>query len=315
MQFPAIAQIGLCPNDLPQAKNFYTEVFGFKDTLTKLLSGPRVAAVQELEQASVIVNWLIGGPRFLQLEMFQHIVPTPAPLPDDWRVSDYGWSRFGITVWDFDACLARLADRGIALISGPTEILGARRASFRDPFAGIIVEVIEGEAGAAGSDGEVPLPALSHVSVTVENLAIAREFWVGDLGFEEDASFSVDPEREKLWGLPEPVEATGFRVVRNGMALEVMAYANPEPRRFAGRRLCDQGIMNIGVGFRERDALAAMVERLEARGYTKSVPLGPGVITATYFRGPENVSVELFACPKEVEDKIGFVDSGVKSIF
>lgn len=315
MPYPTISQIGLCANDLPQAKSFYMEVLGFKDARAKLLCGPRVAAVQELgSNASLVLNWLIGRRKFVQLEMFQHVLPPQRPLPSGWRVSDIGWGRFGVLLGDFDACLSRLAERGVALIAGPLEIQGRRRASFRDPFAGIVVELIEDTDARPDSNAILP-PALANVAVSVSDLEAARKFWLDDIGLPENPDFVIDVDREKLWGLGENADASGFCVTLDKMSIEVVSYRTPNPRVYEDRLLSDQGIMNVGLGFRDRDSLALAVQRLEERGYAKSVPVGPGPIAATYIRGPEQVSVELFCCPEEFEDRIGFLESTDKPLF
>lgn len=301
-----VSQIALCANDLPAAKSFYMNVFGFEDARAELACGQGFAELQELgSYASMIINWLMGRGKFIQMEMFQHIAPPQKPLPIDWQVSDIGWGRFGISVTDFDACLSRLTEQGVRTLTDPLNIGGQRRFSFRDPYVGAVVEVMEDNAALTG-DPKSCLPALANVALSVRDLDGARKFWIEDLGLTEDTDFTVDLERERLWGLDAP-DVSGFAVKLNGFRIEIMAYHRPAGRVFKNRLLSDQGIMNIGFGFRSRDTLLDFVRRLEERGYKIPEPIGAGPIMATYMRGHDGVSVEAFCCPEDFEERIGFV--------
>ncbi|WP_155059622.1 VOC family protein [Streptomyces blattellae] len=301
-----ISQIALCANDLPAAKSFYMDVFRFEDARSELACGQGVAEVQELgSYASLFINWLTGRQKFAQIEMFQHVAPPQRPLPDDWQVSDIGWGRFGILVTDFDACLSRLAAHGVRTLTDPVELGGQRRFSFRDPYAGIVVEVLEDSAGPA-DDAKSSLPALANVALSVKDLEGARKFWIDDLGLPEDRDFVIDMDRERLWGF-EDADVDGFSVKLNDIRVEIMAYRRPAGRVLDDRLLSDQGIMNIGLGFRDRETLVDFVQRLEKRGYQIPAPIGAEPIFATYMRGHEHVSVEMFSCPEDFEERIGFV--------
>lgn len=309
-----ISQIALCVNDLPAAKSFYVNVFGFEDARGELACGKEVAEVQELgAYASMIINWLMGRGKFIQIEMFQHIVPAQRPLPDDLRIQDIGWGRFGVSVTDFDACLSRLTARGVKTLTSPLEIGGQRRFAFRDPYAGILVEVLE-DSAAPVRDAKGALPALVNVALSVRDLDGARQFWIEDLGFPEDEDFEVDPERERLWGLEAP-DVSGFAVKLHGFRVEIMSYRDPAGRVFEDRKLSDQGMMNIGLGFRDPEMLLAFARRLDERGYKVPEPIGAGQIMATYLRGHEGVSLETFSCPEEIEERIGFVARSDMQLF
>lgn len=309
-----ISQIALCANDLPAAKSFYMNVFGFEDARSELACGKEVAELQELgPYASAVINWLMGRRKFIQIELFQHIVPPQRPLPVDWQVSDIGWGRFGMLVSDFDACLSRLAAQGVRTLTDPLELGGQRRFSFRDPYAGIVVEVIEDSAGQA-SEATASPPALANVALSVRDLDGARKFWIEELGLPEDKDFAVDLERERLWGLDSP-DVSGFAININDFRLEIMAYRRPAGRVFEDRLLSDQGLMNIGLGFRDKDTLLTFVRRLEERGYRIPTPIGAGPLAATYMRGHENVSMEMFSCPEDFEERIGFVPRSDMHLF
>lgn len=309
---PHLSQIGLCSSDLPHTKKFYADLFGFEDAHGDVASGPEIASLQEIgEDSSLLVWWMTGRQKFVQLELFHHFVPAQRPLPADWRVSDIGWSRVGIRVADFDACLARLGEYGAKPIADPVEIGGQRRFAFRDPYVGSVIEVIENADRSAAGD---PRPALANVAVSVSDLNAARKFWIEDLGLPEDADFTVDQERQRLWGL-EGAEASGFSTTLNDIRIEVMSYRDPVGRRFEDRLLSDQGIMNIALAFRDRKPMQQLLDRLQARGYDIPAPIEAGPLAVTYIWGPERISVEMFCTPEEFDSRVGFVPRSDLQLF
>ena len=167
-----LVQIALVSTDLPGSVRLYAEAFGFRNAGGQVSWGSRVQGISP--DARHVMWWLIGRQDFFQLELFQYSRPKSRPLPVDWRPSDLGWTRFGVTVGDFDLCLSALASHAIALIAPPVEKGGRRHAAFRDPFAAVIVEIIE-----AGPD-QTGGPAIAYVTSSVSDLTSAREFY-GDL--------------------------------------------------------------------------------------------------------------------------------------
>lgn len=300
-QLPQLAQIALCSGDLPRLKRFYMHLFGFEDARGETMAGRRIAHVQgrEPEDSSYFVWWLTGRQQLMQFELFQYNDPRQRPLPIDWRVSDIGWSRFGIAVADFDACLARVRESGARPFTDPVEIGGRRRFAFRDPYIGLVHEVIE------DGEGEARLPAIANMAVTVSDLESARKFWIDDLGLPEDPDFVAGEARERLWG-QEGADVSGFCVRLSGMAIEVMAY-RPAGRPIGDRGLYDHGVTNIGLLFRDRDSLHQMIEHLRARGHDVSIPQRPGPIASLYMTGPEQVPVELFCVPEQFDERVGFI--------
>lgn len=299
---PHLAQIALCSGDLPRLKRFFMQVFGFQDARGETMAGTRIAQVQGQtpEDSSYFVWWLVGRQKLVQFELFQYNDPRQRALPVDWRVSDIGWSRLGIQVTDFDACLSRVLESGGRPYTDPMDIGGQRRFAFRDPHIGLVIEVIEDSAAGSGE-----LPAIANVAVSVSDLESARKFWIDDLGLPEDRDFAVDRNRQRLWDM-EGGEVSGFCVRLNGIAVEVMAY-RPAGRPISDVRLCDHGVTNIGLLLRDRASLHGLIEHLQERGNDVSIPQRPGPIASLYMNGPEKVPVELFCVPEEFDERVGFV--------
>ena len=116
---PQIAQIALCTTDMPRSVQLYTEAFGFSEAGGKVLWGQRVAQIQGLgDDAAFTLWWLVGRQDLVQLEFFHHTTPPQRAVADR-APNDLGWSRFGITVPDFEPALERLAGLGITPLSAP----------------------------------------------------------------------------------------------------------------------------------------------------------------------------------------------------
>jgi catechol 2,3-dioxygenase-like lactoylglutathione lyase family enzyme len=313
---PQIVQLGVCSDDLPQTVRMYTEVFGFAEAGGRVLWGDRLSQIQALgdPEARFTMWWLVGRQDLFQLEIFQHARPAQKPLPADWRPSDLGWVRFGIAVPDFDGVLARLQAFGVRTLTEPAERDGLRRACFRDPAFGTIVEVMEdGEALPGGIRPRFYdlVPAVVYAAVSVADLDRARRFFVDTLGLaEEPGDVLHSPESEALWGL-EGASRESFVVRAGDVLLEVVRYDDPPGRpKPDGYLLSDQGIMNAALGFREEAALHETFDRIEAGGYRANVP-APRGFGGTYVNDDQGTSLELLLAPREYDQTLGFVPSPV----
>jgi hypothetical protein len=245
----------------------------------------------------------------VQLELFTHTEPPQRPLPVDWRPSDLGWTRWGLTVPDFDAALGRLGRRGITTITEPVDREGLRRVCFRDPHVGIVVEVME--EGAATPGGIRPrfydlVPAVVYAAVSVPDLEAARRSLIDVAGLVEEAPDTLHvPEHEALWGLPG---ATTKRFVARGgdVSIEVSEYADPVGRAAPERLLSDQGFMNVALGGRERAGAEELLERMRVAGSTINAELMPGKVGGTYLTDPARIPLEVLANTRDWDPNFGF---------
>lgn len=300
---PHLAQVAWAVRDLPRACRFYAEVIGFRRAGGRVLWGPVLGRIQELgTDAAATVWWLVGGQAFVQLEFFQHTLPVGKARSAAWRPCDLGWARVGIGVADLDATLARARSVGHTPLGPLIADAGIRRAAIRDPD-GVVVELVE-DGGHAGTPGR---PAVRYAAVSVADLAAARRFWIDTCGLTElDAEALHHPDHEALWGLAGA--RRDLLVGRGGdVTLEIVHYREPiGARRPAEYRLCDQGLLNVALAYRERDRFDRLLERVLARGYRATVACPPGAFASTYLVDDQGCSVEIFSCPPDHDALVGF---------
>jgi catechol 2,3-dioxygenase-like lactoylglutathione lyase family enzyme len=257
-----LAQVALCSADLPATVRLYTEAFGFTSAGGRVIWGPDVARIQGFEDTAFALWWLVGAQDFFQLEVFSHTLPAQRPRP----AADLGWTGFTIVVPDLAATLLRLRTFGI------------ERSRFRDPYADVDVEVVEGDG-----------PAVVSARLAVADLPLARRLYVEALGLEE-----------------RPL-ADGFAVAAGDRTIEIVRPAG-DPRPLpADHRLSDQGMMNAAIGFRSRAAVSAALERVLAAGFTANAPLSRS--GATYVADGQGTTVELLGVEPERDAAMGFVPS------
>ena len=306
---PRFAQIALCTTDVPRSVQLYTEVFGFADAGGRALWGERIARMQALgDDTAFVFWWLVGRQDLMQLELFHHTTPPQRAVADR-APNDHGWSRFGIAVPDFDPALERLAGLGIELLSEPLTHDGLRRACFRDPYTGVLVEMLE--EGAAIPGGIRPrfydlVPAVVYAAISVPDLGVARRFFVDTIGLaEEPQTVLHPPELEALWGLKGATRESF--VARGGdVYLEVVAYGEPAGRPLPDDHLLsDRGFMNVALGYREPEAVAATHENVIANGYRDNFQV-PRATGGTYLNDDQGNTLELLLVARELDAALGF---------
>lgn len=306
-------QVALNTVNMAATLRFYSDIFGFANAGGQAAWGD-VMRVQGLDPAGQLLCWFMVGrhPR-IQFEMFQHSAPDPRPQPADWSPADHGWVRVGIAVSDFDAVLARLADRAIALLGPIGQSHALRHCAVRDPFSGIIVEIWEDGPGLPG--GSHPRdngydPQIMYVTSSVADIAAARHFYANILGLPILPLDTLhQPADEALWGL-EGAAREGFVVDGGNGLVEIVEYTSPRGRhRPEGWLLSDQGFMNVGFFSTSTVVIQAIVDRLDADG---TPPLwltrGSGVLGAYILH--RDREVELLSCPAEMQAHLGFTPLG-----
>lgn len=304
---PHLAQVGLCTNNMPATVRLFREVFGFADCGGDLTYGPLLAKAQGLgDDASCICWWMVGREDFTQIELFTHTLPAQRPLDPSWRPSDLGWVRWGIAVPEFDAAQARLEKFGIDPIAPPIKVDGLKRLCFREPWANVIIEVLE--EGESLPFGIRPTfydltPAVAYAALSVQDLDLARDFFAGTLGLTEVDAVLHPPECDATWGLPG-AKRESILFSADGLILEVNRYDDPIPRRF-DRLVSDQGMMNAAFGTRDRAEIGAIEKRVRDAGYAINTPLWDLPSVATYVDDGQGNSVELLCINREDNRVLG----------
>ncbi|MEZ4332867.1 MAG: VOC family protein [Myxococcota bacterium] len=316
---PQLAQVAWAVRDLTRTCRFYTEVVGFRRAGGRLLWGPGLSILQDLgPDAEAILWWVVGSQAFVQLEFFAHSRPAGRARPSDARPSDLGWSRVRIGVADLGAVLARASARGHRPLGPIQTRAGFPSAALCDPD-GVVVELVGDGADAAdrrdaersgveSAGPDIAPPVLRSVTLSVGDLERASRFWTGVCGLRpRDDRALLDPSREALWGM------AGARrellVARGGAVdLELVHYLDPPGRpRPPDHRLCDQGLLNVALAYRDREQFDALHARLLAAGCRASVSCPPGPFASTYLQDVEGNSFEIFACPEDHDPLLGFV--------
>jgi catechol 2,3-dioxygenase-like lactoylglutathione lyase family enzyme len=306
----AICQVAVNTRDLAGSLRLYAEAFGFANAGANSLWGEIMRLQGHDASARTILWWLVGRQRFFQLEVYTISQPPQAPLPDDWRPSDHGWVRLGIAVADFEATCAALATAGVSTITAPVRRGGLRRVCVRDPYVGVILEVLEDGPAVPGGPRPNELgdgPALVYATSSVADLDSARSLYGSSLGFElRDLDDLHTDEDERLWGLPG-ARRDGFLASGAGTALiEVVSYSDPVGRpKEIGRALTDQGIAHVALGTRDRESALATIDRIRAAGHRPTRVVGDEEVVGAYFSDAGR-ELEVLGMPEHHEAEFGF---------
>jgi catechol 2,3-dioxygenase-like lactoylglutathione lyase family enzyme len=187
---------------------------------------------------------------------------------------------------------------------------GKRRVAFRDPFAGIIIEIIEeNEALSPGvRHRHFDLdPFIVYAAVSVSDIAASRDFFGRVVGLPLLDNHLHAAKDEALWGL-SGADRASFLADTGDMLIEVVEYRSPRGRaKPADHRLSDQGIMNIALRAIDKHRVQGIIDR--------SLADDPGSITAivdgeaalgTYIQAPDR-QLELVAAPLDADPWMGLV--------
>jgi catechol 2,3-dioxygenase-like lactoylglutathione lyase family enzyme len=123
-----IGAMTLLVADLGESKKFYQDAFGL--------------TAQHEDAGSVMF-------RFKNMYVFLHEAPVAGGPPADTvlELAEAGCGQFAIIVQDVDAVGAELAERGVRVISGPSDRdWGMRTVTFADP-SGHVWEIAQPVAG------------------------------------------------------------------------------------------------------------------------------------------------------------------------
>ena len=307
VKVPHILQIVLGSDNLPFCKHVYGTALGFAAAGERLVYSEHNGRVMGLGPVGgATVLYMVGRQELLQFEFWTHTTPPQRPLPADWRPSDIGFCRLGLSVPDFSGTLARLAALGIGTITPPVGPAGSRRVCFRDPTVGVPVEVMEEGDGLPGTrDRTHDLePALVYVAASVPNLREAQEFFGAAIGLEPAHASLHEPEHETLWGLPGARRQTAL--LRGGTVfLELVQYEDPAGRPPDGG-LDRQGFKTIAVGFRDPADTGAIFRRVEEAGLGWTVAAPASHVGGNHVVGAVAQHMKTLSVPPELERQFGF---------
>lgn len=291
---PSLNQIALSVVDLRRTERWFREGLGFLPAggSRLMMRGPLAAKVQGLPGAASTCWWLVGRNPWFQLEFFQFERPVAELMAHDARACDIGYRRIGVWVEDFDDALSRLADLETAPLSPPVGPAGARRVCVRSPD-GVFVELMEDDP-APEWNGRKCAAAVRSVTLSTPDHDRSVQFFHKGLGLPVSLAPLRKREHEAAWRLPG-ASTRGTILDAGGVLLEVVQYLDPPGRpRPQGYRICDQGILNIAFGQRNRRDFASVYESARIAGATPNChPIQLFDSGVVYVNDPQGFSVEL----------------------
>ncbi|MEH6517575.1 MAG: SRPBCC family protein [Halioglobus sp.] len=310
-----ICQVAICALNAANLRDWYQRVFGMVKA-GKIVACPPMATdrIQGITPNPVeTVSWLVDQQDYFQLEFFQFYRPASKPRPPGWRPCDIGYNMVGIYAKDFDRVLHRIAAYSDDIIPAAVGASGDRRVCLQDP-EGNWIEVLECDpmTRIADADPGVVRPELDcatrFMRVSVPHLGATREAFVEAMGLIEVEDFKLHtPEHEALWGLPG---AQTKAVVLRGdnFLIELVEYTSHDPQpRPEGYQICDQGFMNIALGYRETEDFDAAFEHAAAQGMVPNgKPMDIGVFRVMYVNDPAGFSVEMLNARQSLWSLSGF---------
>jgi catechol 2,3-dioxygenase-like lactoylglutathione lyase family enzyme len=311
-----ICQVAFCALNAAQLRDWYRDVFGMVQGGGLLLTAPPMPTyrIQGISpNPAEKVTWLVDQQDYFQLEFFQYYRPRSKLKPAGWQPCDIGYNMVGIFARDFDRVLARAAAHSDRPIPPPVGPPGERRVCIQDP-EGNWVEIMERDplCGIEGTDPCIVRPELLSATrfmrVSVPDLEQSCQSFITAMGLSEVTDFALHtPEHEALWGLPGAQANTVLLRGRNFL-VELVQYDDPAPRlRPAGYQICDQGFMNIAIGYDspgefDREFAHATRHGMQPNGK----PVDTGLFRVMYVNDPQGFSVEMLHARKALWSLSGF---------
>ncbi len=310
-----ISQVAFCALNAANLRDWYQSAFGMVKS-GQILSAPPMQTdrIQGISPNPIEkISWLVDQQDYFQLEFFQYYRPKSKPKPIDWRPCDIGYNMVGIFAKDYDKVLSQIAAVSDRALPAPVGEAGDRRVCLQDP-EGNWVEVRERDpmTQIEGADPSIVRPELLSATrfmrVSVPNLEQSRDAFVGAMGLSVVEDFQLHtPEHEALWGLEGAQTKTVLLRSRNFL-LELVEYQSHEPKpRPEGYQICDQGFMNIALGFRQTSDFDRAFKHATSNGMTPNGdPVDAGLFRVMYVNDPQAFSVEMLSARKALWSLSGF---------
>ncbi len=134
--------VGISVANIERTVDFYRDIFGMEPLCETFPFGDaQFSAIMDLPGVSGRMTMIgIGA---IQLELFEFASPAPAAKDPEYKVSDHGYSHFGITVDDIDETYARLKAASARIHCPVVQFPGGMKAAYcRDPD-GNVFEIMQ----------------------------------------------------------------------------------------------------------------------------------------------------------------------------
>ncbi|MBT4521346.1 MAG: hypothetical protein HOC23_15205 [Halieaceae bacterium] len=310
-----VCQVAFSALNASSLRDWYHSAFGMVKA-GMILSAPPMQTdrIQGISPNPVeTISWLVDQQDYFQLEFFQFYRPRSKPRPLDWRPCDIGYNMVGIFAPDFDRVLAQIAAVSDQPLPATTGDIGDRRICVQDPEDNW-VEMMERDpiAQINGADTSVVRPELQcatrFMRVSVPDLLKTRDSFVNAMGLSVVEDFQLhSPEHEALWGLAD-ANAKSVLLRSRNFLVELVEYQSHDPRpRAADYQICDQGLMNIAIGYRDSDSFNMAFKKAQDNGMIPNGnPVDTGLFRVMYVNDPQGFSVEMLYARKPLWSISGF---------
>jgi catechol 2,3-dioxygenase-like lactoylglutathione lyase family enzyme len=311
-----ICQVAICAQNAAQLRAWYRSVFGMVKGGGLLLAAPPMPTrrIQGISpNPTEKVTWLVDRQDYFQLEFFQFYRPRSQLKPAGWAPCDIGYSVLGIVAYDFDRTWARAAALSDSPLPPPVGEPGERRGCLQDP-EGNWIEILEQDPllaleGKAAGIVRPELPSVTRfMRMSVPDLEQACLSFVDALGLSRVNDFTLHTAgHEALWDLPGARAETVLLRGRNFL-VELAEYREPGPRlRPVDYQICDQGFMNIALGYHSASEFDRAFTQAVAQGMRPNGrPVDTGLFRVMYVNDPQDFSVEMLYARRRLWSLSGF---------
>jgi catechol 2,3-dioxygenase-like lactoylglutathione lyase family enzyme len=310
-----ICQVAFCAVNAANLRDWYQSAFGMVKA-GKIFSSPPMPTdrIQGISPNPIeTVSWLVDQQDYFQLEFFQFYRPKSKPRPIDWRPCDIGYNMVGIYAKDFDKVMSMVAASSDQAVPKPVGGTGDRRVCLQDP-EGNWLEILERDpmTQIEGADPCIVRPELlcatRFMRVSVPRLEETRDAFVDTMGLIEVENYKLHtPRHEALWGLKGAKTRTALLRSRNFL-VELVEYQSHDPKpRPDDYQICDQGFMNVALGYRETSEFDRKFAYAKQNGMRPNgKPVDIGIFRVMYVNDPQGFSIEMLNARKALWTLSGF---------
>jgi lactoylglutathione lyase len=138
-------------------------------------------------------------------------------------------------------------------------------------------------------DTAVSASVVNHIGLCVHDIDLSRRFYEELFGFECECEIAPpDDPTGKLLQLEAPVGLRAVYLRKDGLLLELLAYAGRPPRPPRERPMDEPGLTHISMGADDHRSLLDRVEALGGR-VVRQTDIG----VAVFIRDPDGQLIEL----------------------
>jgi catechol 2,3-dioxygenase-like lactoylglutathione lyase family enzyme len=284
-----INQLAVCCTDFYRSAYFYEHIFGLDSVFgTICFRGAAAEGIQGMPNPASKVRWFLDGTDYFQLELFQFEHPKPALFSEEYSVKTEGYSHLIFAVNSLDRFCQDMLESGFQQSIAIIETEQRRYAKTTDPD-GVILEVIEDSSlVVAGRNSVVVGVGLTAVDfdATVSVFVDTYQFVLVDDCFE----------REQVWGDTGTLGRTATLKQRDKYL--IVSEFNDVVPRSAHYQLCDVGVMNLSLGYANKESFWSAVDATKKAGCKHNCePQQIGdILAGTYSTTPQDYSVEMVYC-------------------